>query len=80
MKKHLAVAVTVFMLLGTAGLSSAAMDGSAIDFGVKLGYTSPVGDFSDAFDGAFAGGLYLNYPFTPSIIIIGNHNNFTTIF
>ena len=40
--------------------------------GIKAGYTTLTGDFGDAFDDAFSGGLYLNYNYLPSLTFQGS--------
>jgi opacity protein-like surface antigen len=68
MKKFLAVALTCTMLFGFSAAASA----QGFDAGVKLGYNTLTGDNGDAFDGAFSGGLYGMYHFTPNIALQGS--------
>ena len=63
MKKFLALAVSCVALFGFAAGAGA----QGFDAGVKLGYADLAGDAGDAFDGAFAGGIYLNYSYNPNI-------------
>ena len=63
MKKFLAVALTGIALFGFAAGAGA----QGMEVGTKLGYASLSGDAGDAFDGAFAGGLYLNYNYNPNV-------------
>jgi len=68
MKKFLTVALACTMLFGFSAVASA----QGIDAGVKLGYQTLTGDWGDAFDGAFAGGLYGAYSFTPNVSLVGS--------
>jgi len=68
MKKFLAVALTCAMLFGF----STAVSAQGIDAGVKLGYQTLAGDAGDAFDGAFAWGLYGAYSINPNVSLVGS--------
>lgn len=63
MKKVLAIALMGVALFGfSAGASAQGIDG-----GVKLGYASLSGDWGDAFDGGFSGGVFLQNTFNPNV-------------
>jgi len=68
MKKFLAVALTCTMLFGFSAVASA----QGFDAGVKLGYQTLTGDWGDAMDGAFAGGLYGAYSLSPNVSLVGS--------
>ena len=68
MKRFLAVALALTMILGF----SATVPAAGFDAGVKLGYATLAGDKGDAFDGAISGGLFGTYYVTPNIAVQGS--------
>ena len=68
MKKFLTVVLACTMLFGFSAAASA----QGFDAGVKLGYQTLTGDWGDAMDGAFAGGLYGAYGLSPNVSLVGS--------
>jgi opacity protein-like surface antigen len=67
MKKFIVIAMACVALFGFTATANA-----QYEVGTKLGYADATGDWGDAFDGAFAGGLYLNYNVKPNVTIQGS--------
>jgi opacity protein-like surface antigen len=66
-KKFFVIAMACITIFGFSAAASA----QGFEAGAKLGYQTLNGDKGDALDGAFAGGLFLNYVFSPNVTLQG---------